>query len=143
MYITSTGMVCPVGFSAAAASAAMRAGIDKFDDLPYHDNQGEPIVGAMVPDLDPNLKRKHRLIELLAPAIKECLGEKPASSLEKTPLLVGLAEPGRPGGGAVWAQNILKEVQITLEMKFHPALSSTGRGGSPRRSRTSSARGRR
>jgi 3-oxoacyl-[acyl-carrier-protein] synthase-1 len=118
-------MFCPIGLSAPAACAAMRAGIDKFDELPYHDNQGEPIIGAMVPDLDTNLKRKVRLLELLAPAVKECLGEKPAFPSETTPLLIGLAEPGKPGGGAAWAEDILKEVQKKLGLKFHPVRSRT------------------
>lgn len=125
MFITSTGMVCPVGLSAPAACAAMRAGIAKFDELPYRDNQGEPIVGALVSDLDPKLKRKARLIELLVPAVSECLAEKPVNPPGRIPLLIGLAETARPGGGAEWAEDILKEVQKQLGMSFHPTLSRT------------------
>jgi hypothetical protein len=48
MHITSTGMVCAVGLNAAAACAAMRAGIVRFEELPYYHTEGEPIIGAMV-----------------------------------------------------------------------------------------------
>jgi len=121
VYLTSVGMVCPVGRSAAAACAAMRAGIDNFEELPYHDNRGEPIIGAVVPGLDPNMTRKQRLTELLAAAVRECLGEKPACCPEQMAVLVGLAESWRPGSGSAWAEDILEDVQQKLNVNFHPA----------------------
>ena len=57
-------MVCSVGLNAASACAAMRAGIANFVELPYHDNQGEPIIGAPVPGIPFDLKRTERLVEL-------------------------------------------------------------------------------
>ena len=42
MFITGTGMVCPVGLSAVSACAAKRAGISALANLPYRDNAGEP-----------------------------------------------------------------------------------------------------
>jgi 3-oxoacyl-[acyl-carrier-protein] synthase-1 len=123
MFVVSTGMACSVGLSAAAACAAMRAGIAKFDALPYHDNQGEPIIGASVPGLEPGVKRERRLIEILGLALVDCLGEKPAVPPSQVPLLVGLAEEGRPGGGAAMADTILADVQAKLGWKFHPTLS--------------------
>jgi len=123
MYFGPTGMVCSVGLSAAAACAAMRAAIAKFDELPYLDNQGEPIVAAMVPGLDPELKNGQRLVAMLGMALTDCLSEKPTLPLQKVPLLVGLAEPGRPGGGAGLAENIILQVQEKFGLKFHPTLS--------------------
>src|SRR6058998_3168371 len=97
MHIIATGMVCAVGLNAAAACAAMRAGIAGFGELPYYDNDGEPVMGAVVPGLDPNLKRGERLIELLSMAVADCLKSAPKIPLERVPLLVGLPETGRPG----------------------------------------------
>ena len=122
MFVVSTGMVCSVGLGAAAACAAMRAGIAKFDELPYRDNQGEPIIGAVVPGLDPDLKLGRRLIEILALALVDCLGEKPAIPPSKIPVLVGLAEEGRPEGGAALADTIVAGVQAKLGLRFHPTL---------------------
>jgi 3-oxoacyl-[acyl-carrier-protein] synthase I len=39
-------------------------------------------------------------------------------------LLVGLAEAGRPGGGAGLAPSIINSIQERLGLKFHPRLSS-------------------
>lgn len=76
MYVTATEMVCSVGLNAAAACAATRAGTANFAELPYHDNQGEPIIGAMVPGLTRTLKREEHLIEMLAIALVDCLQKK-------------------------------------------------------------------
>jgi 3-oxoacyl-[acyl-carrier-protein] synthase-1 len=124
MFLVSTGMVCSVGLSAASACAAMRAGIARFDELPYRDNQGEPIIGATVPGLAPNLQREQRLVEMLGQALADCLGDRPSFPTARIPLFVGLAEEGRPGGGAELADSILKQIQAKLKLKFHPELSS-------------------
>lgn len=123
MYLTHTGLVCSVGLNAQSACAAMRAGISRFEELPYLDNQGEPIVGAFVPTLPFDLKREQRLIELLALALKDCLSQVSTRSLEKIPLLVGLAEPDRPGGGAKLADRIIREIEYQLAKRFHPQYS--------------------
>lgn len=123
MYLTHTGLVCSVGLNAQSACAAMRAGISGFEELPYVDNQGEPIVGAFVPTLAFDLKREQRLIELLSLALEDCLSQVSIHSLEKVPLLVGLAEPERPGGGAKLATRIINEIERKLLKQFHPQLS--------------------
>jgi 3-oxoacyl-[acyl-carrier-protein] synthase-1 len=97
MFIESTGMVCSVGLSAAAACAAMRAGIAGFQELPYLDDQGEAIVGAVVPGVPLDMTRSERLGDLLSMAIIDCLGQVGSGPVEHIPLLVGLAEPERPG----------------------------------------------
>lgn len=123
MYITATGMVCAVGLNAASACAAMRAGIANFVELPYHDNQGQPIVGAPVPGLSFDLKRADRLVELLSRAIADCLKDQTKNSFDRVPLLVGLAEPERPGGGAGLAPTIIAEVQEKTGKRYHPTKS--------------------
>ncbi len=119
----AVGMICSVGRGAEAACAALRAGIAKFDDLPYGDKNGLPIVGAFVPGLDFTLKRGQRLVELLAQAIADALVEESKLRLDRVPVLVGLAEPGRPAGGAGMAGSIVALVQEKLGCTFHPGLS--------------------
>ena len=125
MYIGSTGMVCAVGLSAEAACAAMRAGIANFQELPYLDNRGEPIIGAMVPGLAPDLKRSERLGGLLAMAVADCLRDKAIEPLVQIPLLVGLAEPDRPGGGAGLGKEIIVQMIEKVGGRFHPQFSRT------------------
>jgi 3-oxoacyl-[acyl-carrier-protein] synthase I len=122
-YLGQTGMVCSVGLGVAAASAAMRAGMAKFDELPYADRRGRPIVGASVPGLGFRLRRGERLVEMMALAIADCLGEKPAFPLREVPLLVGLPNPDGLPGGAPLAGSIVLQVQARVGLQFHPTLS--------------------
>ena len=123
MFVVSTGMVCPVGLTGAAACEAMRADIAMLEELSYCDNQGEPIIGAVVPGLVPELSRKDRLLEMLVMALADCLGDDPSISTLEIPLLVGLAEENRPGGGASLADTVVAEMQTTLGRKFRPNRS--------------------
>ena len=123
MYLGSTGMVCSVGLNRAAACAALRAGIAKFDELPYWDNKATAVVGAAVPVLDMDLQFGPRLVEMLVMALQDCLSRSPALRLQQVPLLVGLAEPGRPGGGTWLDMSIISQVEEKLGVKFHPSLS--------------------
>jgi 3-oxoacyl-[acyl-carrier-protein] synthase-1 len=123
MYIVASGLVCPVGLNASAACAAMRAKISAFHELPYHDNQGEPIVGATVPCVDAFPRRAPQLVELLVKALAGLLDSQKASGWDNVPLLVGLAEPDRPGGRADLAGSIAAQVQHDLNVRFHPRHS--------------------
>jgi 3-oxoacyl-[acyl-carrier-protein] synthase-1 len=123
MYVTSIGMVCPVGLTAASACAALRAGISGFADLEYDSEEELPVIGAAVPGLDRRLGRVPRLVELLARALAECLAGSPGLRTEQVPLLAGLAEPDRPGGPAGRAAAIIPEVETRLGRKFHRRLS--------------------
>jgi len=124
MHIVSTGMVCPVGLNAESACAAMRAGISAFEELPYCDNDGEPIMGAVVPGFPLDSRNfEKRLIEMLATAVTECLAKVPEIATDKLPLLVGLAETDRPGFPSQLASNIINELQDMLGFRFHPEFS--------------------
>ena len=124
MYIVSTGMVSPVGLNAESACAAMRAGISAFEELPYCDNDGEPIMGAVVPGYTLDTRYfGNRLISMLASAVTECLDKLPQLPIEKIPILVGLAEPERPGYPAGLAEEIIDKLQASLGMNFHPEFS--------------------
>jgi 3-oxoacyl-[acyl-carrier-protein] synthase I len=123
MDIVATGMVCSVGLTAATACAAMRAKVAGFDELPYVDNEGEPIVGATVPGVDIGLKRRERLVELLALALEDGLASGLVKRTASIPLLVGLAEPDRPGGGAIRTDRLLADVQARLDVRFDPERS--------------------
>ncbi len=125
MYLGPAGMVCAVGLHAAAACAAMRAGIAGFEELPYWDSNSAPVVGAAVPSIDLDLQFGPRLIELLLMALCDCLAHAQTRDFRSVPLLVGLAEPGRPGGGAELAKSIVPTVQDRLGVEFHTNRSKT------------------
>lgn len=127
MRLTSVGMICSVGLRAAAACAAIRAGIARFGELRYLDNRMEPIIGAMVPGLPPLLGHRGRLIEMLALDLSDCLRECDVEPemLVQVPLLVGLAEPQWPFGSAETARTVIAGVESRLGLRFHPSLSCT------------------
>ena len=124
MYLCGAGMVCSVGLSADAVCAALRAGIARFDELAYWDSNSLPVVGAAIPGLSLDLQFGPRLAEMLAMALHDWLSGTSTLPLQKVPLLIGVAEPGRPGGvGDSSARSILMQVQKKLGSKFHPSLS--------------------
>ncbi len=116
-------MASSVGLSAESSCAAMRAGIDSFVELPYVDNSGVPIIGSVVPRLDFDLRRSERIIKLLIMAIKDCLSTDTDVSFETVPLIVGMAEEGRPGGINLPVDSIFKEIEMELGLRFHLELS--------------------
>lgn len=69
LYASCIDLISPIGLTPESASAAMRAGIDTFGELPYADNSGEPIMGAMVPGVEPRLRGRERILALLALAM--------------------------------------------------------------------------
>lgn len=132
MFITGTGMVCPVGLYAASACAAKRAGLSGLENLSYLDNSSEPIVGAMVPGLEAALPRASRLLELLIQGLVDLLRSSPKVPWLQVPLLLGLAEPERPGGGGTNAdvvQALVDRLHDEFGVQFHPAHSRAFPGG--------------
>ncbi|REG25993.1 3-oxoacyl-[acyl-carrier-protein] synthase-1 [Archangium gephyra] len=121
--ITAIGMSCPVGLYAQAACAAIRAGIVRFQELPYQDNKGRAIVGSCVASLPFSLQRRERLVGLLALALEDGLRQTPSLDLQRTPLIVGVAEPGSPGGEAALTEDLIARVEFRLQRHFHPRLS--------------------
>lgn len=117
LYITCLSLICPVGFTPESAAASMRAGISGFTDLPYIDNTGEPIIGAIVPGLPHGLRGRARLVELLARAfelIGPCLPQNLA--LTALPLIFCTREPERPGAEI---KGIVAEVEARLLLDLH------------------------
>ncbi len=128
IYFGSTGMVCSVGLTALSACAAARAGIAKFDELAYNDNRGEPIVGAAVSGLKGRGTRDQRLLRMSALALADCL-DRGGVIPKHVPLLIALAEPGRPGAGAQLEQTLIPRLERKLGVQFDPRRSRAILGG--------------
>lgn len=102
--VTSLGLVTPVGLHAAAAAAAMRAGVSRLGDLPGLEIEGadgawQPVTGAMVPGLPEGLRGPDRLVELATAALAQALDDAALRPTGKTALYLGL--PGVPWAGRV------------------------------------------
>jgi 3-oxoacyl-[acyl-carrier-protein] synthase-1 len=122
-------MVSPVGLSAAASCAAIRAGISQFTELRYHDSHGEPVIGAIVPAVPLDFGIDERITEMLALAIVDCLQQCDAARLDEVPLLVGLPEAGRPGVSRALNQSAIVGIERRLGVRFHPRFSGTIEAG--------------
>lgn len=97
VYITAVGMACPVGLTAPTACAAIRAGIDRRQELSYVDDQSRPIVGSALARLPFELSATQRWTRLLAYALRDLVSDHPPDLLGQLPLLVATSnEPGVP-----------------------------------------------
>nr|WP_321400690.1 hypothetical protein [uncultured Desulfobacter sp.] len=98
MYINAVGMSCPIGLNWRAACAAMRAGLSLFQELPYVDNDGEPITGSRLSLLDEDCTRKQRYCALLSNAISDAFSHKEFERLTDMPVFIVLPDDdnGKP-----------------------------------------------
>src|SRR5713226_3186064 len=71
--IVGSGLVSGVGLSAPASCAAIRCGMANFQETRFVDAAGEWIIGSPVA-LDPPCWGQERLLEMLARAVRECMG---------------------------------------------------------------------
>ncbi len=98
LYVSCLGLACAVGLTPQGTCAALRAGIAGFTESPFRDDCAEPIIAAMAPGLDPDLRGQPRLMELLKlaiPPLAACLPEGLDPST--LPLMLCTREADRPG----------------------------------------------
>jgi 3-oxoacyl-[acyl-carrier-protein] synthase-1 len=123
-------MVTGVGLTSPSSCAAIRCGIDNFQETRFMDNSGEWITGSYV-SLDPPWRGRAKLVNLVAPAIRECMNTLKNEDFERIPLLICVAEKDRPGGLDGLDDHLLDEVQDELKTRFHEksAIIPQGRVG--------------
>lgn len=104
MSVVSAGAVTSVGMSLAATDAAIRAGLDNFQETAFV-NLNEPVIGAAIqftkhPNLpDPTMRGHERLASFLYLAIEECFlnAGVPVPCPYLIPILLVLGEAERYG----------------------------------------------
>lgn len=125
LVVIATGACTPIGRSAPASAAAVRAGISGFVHHPQAtDSVGEPVPVAMAPWLDVALAGTDRMEALLFPAIDEAMAAMHGRVLEdgKAPVIalaLGLPAP-RPGV----AENLQSSMKARLASRFGKRFSS-------------------
>jgi 3-oxoacyl-[acyl-carrier-protein] synthase-1 len=73
MYVIAAGMTSCVGADAESACAAFRCRIAGFRELPYRDIRSRALVGAPVHHVDSQHLGGERLLDLVVPAVRECI----------------------------------------------------------------------
>jgi 3-oxoacyl-[acyl-carrier-protein] synthase-1 len=112
--VAITGMVCAVGLSAPAASAAKRAGISGLEDLPQLLAAGEPVVVGAVPDPELPEQGSARLLELLVRPLREIAAAWHGWAPARTALMACLPERERPGAGTLALERVLERARAVL-----------------------------
>jgi len=127
LVLSCAGLACPVGYSAAGASAAMRAGIAAFAETGYRDVHGEPIVGAAVEALPSDLRGRDRLIALgqlaldaVDPALARWL------PWDRMPLILCSREMERPGARLA---GLVAKLRFPGEARFAGQRTAHAAGG--------------
>lgn len=125
--ILAAGMVTGVGLDAASSCAAIRCGIDNFSETRFMDKGGEWIIGSQVP-LEQPWRGLPRLVHMVVPAIGECLAHVGNVRTDMIPLLLCVAETGRPGRLKGLDDELLATVQTELDVRFHARSAVIARG---------------
>jgi 3-oxoacyl-[acyl-carrier-protein] synthase I len=125
--ILAVGMATGVGFSAPASCAAIRCGVNNFQETRFLTGASDWIMGSAVPFETP-WRGRTRLVKLLAGPVQECLAILPELLLEQIPLLLCLAEPDRPGRLEGLDETLLRDLEAELDVSLHPESQAIARG---------------
>jgi 3-oxoacyl-[acyl-carrier-protein] synthase-1 len=117
--VRGCGMTTAVGLTAPASCAAIRGRLDGIQETRFRFG-GEWLRAAAVP-LEEPWRGLPRLAWLVAGPIAECLACVPDQAPEGIAVLLGVAEPDRPGRDANLDTLLLPAVQSVLGMRFHAA----------------------
>ncbi len=133
--IMASGMVTSVGLTAPSTCAAIRCGINNFQETKFMDQTGEWIAGGEVP-LEHPWRGRTKLLKMAVSAIDECLeklraADKDPSFFTKIPLLICVAEKNRPGRFYQLEKHLIEDIQEHLKIQFHKtsAIIASGRVG--------------
>lgn len=117
--VAASGMVTAVGFNARASCAAMRAGVSGVTVVNLWDPEtGEYIKGAKV-SLPQWWEGVGKLVDLVAPAIQECLSEASPTPPSEIPIFLGVAPATRPFRFENLETALLEEVEFKLGVTHH------------------------
>ncbi|CAN7683063.1 beta-ketoacyl synthase N-terminal-like domain-containing protein [Mesorhizobium sp. LjRoot246] len=125
--IVSVGMVTAVGLDAPSSCAAMRAGLDGFQETRFAASNGDWQIGAPVP-LPRGWIGQKRMAHLAAGAISEAFDRAPYAKADAA-LILCAAEEGRPGRPITDYPRFLGLVNeiLNLQPRPKPKIISYGR----------------
>lgn len=110
-------MSCPVGLTWSTACAAIRAGIERKWELPYLDDDGNPLTGSKFDRLDEECSSlRARWVRLLAWSLKDALRPLSRRDVALVPVVLSLPRDARgvePTAGplldelrAIWGEDL-------------------------------------
>lgn len=135
--IVAAGAVTCVGLSAASTCAAIRAGLDGFEETHFVDQIGEPLLGAAVPDavlgLDSDapgaiLGGTGKLAAMFVRAATECVRAAGGIDAASTALLLIGPDTSRPGFAVETLQACFAACEAAVGKHFHQSSEITQLG---------------
>jgi 3-oxoacyl-[acyl-carrier-protein] synthase-1 len=129
LQIVGSGLVTSVGLSAAAAAAAIRAGVSNAQVTRFMDWGGEWMAAHVVPIESPNPRAK--LLQMAATAIGECLASVGRESNAGIALIMCVPEASRPNTGNELGESAVTELSSMVRTNFsaHSCTIAAGRVG--------------
>jgi 3-oxoacyl-[acyl-carrier-protein] synthase I len=124
--ILNAGMVTSVGFTAPASCAAIRVGITGFAETRFMFD-GERLIGSPVP-FEEGWRGREKLLQMVVPAIDECLTGIDPEQCRKISFILCLAEEDRPGRFPGLDDGFFREIQQRLGRTFAPQSYLVARG---------------
>lgn len=123
--IVGSGLVCGVGLTAPASCAAIRCGLNGFQETRFMGATGDWIVGSEVPWPEP-CNGTAKLGRMLSAVVEESFAAHPALSPQDTPIIVCIAERERPGRPSNLKQAIVDA--LASELPWHPESKVVSQG---------------
>lgn len=129
LVIHAAGMCCAVGYHLAAASCALRAGVDHFRESSFIDHSGKSLLAAQLDFED--LWGPQRLAQIVRMAVADCAQAGNAIDPASTVLILTAAERGRPHTEVDNFERLYRECQELFDSPFHEgsAVFPHGRAG--------------
>jgi len=117
LYIHGVGMACPVGTSAAAACAAVRAGVDRREELRYVDAHNRAIIGSALLELGDDMSGAERWLALAAMALSDLGVGQGGLSLDRAALVMVVPDQRlySEAGVRLLAAQLSERLGITLD----------------------------
>jgi 3-oxoacyl-[acyl-carrier-protein] synthase-1 len=117
--VLGVGLVSGVGLTAAESCAAIRCGINNFNETRFVGKSGDWLVGSEV-ELEEPWRGIIKLAKMTARAVRDCLDAAPGQDAGQLPLLLCTAEENRPGWFANLDRALLDELELELGVALHP-----------------------
>jgi 3-oxoacyl-[acyl-carrier-protein] synthase-1 len=125
--IAAAGMVTGVGLTHASTSAAIRCGLNRFVETRFMGDGGEWLIGSPVSLAQP-WRGIPKLVQMVVPALRECLAALGDHAASGVPLVLCVAELDRPGRFANLEEELYDGIETALDVRFHHGSTVIARG---------------
>jgi 3-oxoacyl-[acyl-carrier-protein] synthase-1 len=108
-----------VGLTAAESCAAIRCGINNFQETRFTGSSGDWLIGSAV-ELEEPWRGVTKLAKMAARAVQDCLDAAPVRNAGQIPVLLCTAEEDRPGRFENLDRALLDGIERELGTALHP-----------------------